>query len=125
MAREADGVALARQHIAPGSVIHADEAGGWDVLHAFYNLRRINHFVAFSLNAACTNQADSYFARLRRAEWGQHYHISGRYLAAYAGEIAWREDTRRQPNGVLRQRATGAALRYPVSRVWAGYWQRG
>jgi len=85
---------------------------------------RINHSVAFSKDGACTNQAESYFSRLRRAELGQHHHISGKYLAAYAVEMAWREDNRRMPNGALHRAATAAALAHPVSRVWAGYWQR-
>ena len=122
--KEGDAVALLRSRIAPGSVVHADEAGGWDALHAHYEMRRINHSVAFSLDGACTNQAESFFSRLRRAEWGQHHHISGKYLLAYAPEMAWREDNRRQPNGALHMAATGAALGHPVSRVWKGYWQR-
>ncbi len=68
--------------------------------------------------------AESYFSRLRRAELGQHHHISGKYLLAYAVEMAWREDGRRLPNGALHQAATAAALAHPVSRVWKGYWQR-
>jgi transposase-like protein len=122
--QEADAVALIRERVAMGSIIHADEAGGWDRLHAYYDVMRINHSVAFSLDGACTNQAESYFSRLRRAELGQHHHISGKYLAAYAVEMAWREDNRRMANGALHQAATGAALGHPVSRVWAGYWQR-
>lgn len=107
-----------------GSIVHADEAAGWDRLHAHYEMRRINHSVAFSQDDACTNQAESFFSRLRRAEWGQHHHISGKYLLAYAREMAWREDNRRQANGSLHQMAAGAALGHPVSRIWAGYWQR-
>jgi len=99
--READAVATLRQRIATGSIVHADEAGGWDALHAHYEMRRINHSVAFSLDGACTNQAESYFSRLRWAELGQHHHISGKYLLAYAAEMAWREDNRRQANGAL------------------------
>ncbi len=91
VAKEADAVALIRERIAVGSIVHADEAGGWDMLHAFYDVKRINHSVAFSLDGACTNQAESYFSRLRRAELGQHHHVSGKYLAAYACEMAWRE----------------------------------
>ena len=87
-------------------------------------MRRINHKVAFSRDGACTNWAESYFSRLRRAEIGQHHHVSGRYLGAYAVEMAWREDRRRVANGALHEAATGAALGHPVSRVWAGYWQR-
>jgi transposase-like protein len=122
--RESEGVALIRQVVAMGSTVHADEAGGWDALHAHYEMRRINHSVAFSKDGACTNQAESFFSRLRRAEMGQHHHISGKYLQFYASEMAWREDRRRVANGAQHEAATGAALSHPVSRVWAGYWQR-
>jgi len=122
--QEADAVPLIRAKVVAGSTVHADEVGGWDLLHAYYDVKRINHKVAFSLDGASTNWVESYFSRLRRAELGQHHHISGKYLPAYAVEMAWREDNRRQPNGVLHQAATGAALAHPVSRVWAGYWQR-
>lgn len=121
---EADAVTIIRQRIAMGSIVHADEAAGWDTLHAYYEMRRINHSLAYSKDGACTNQAESYFSRLRRAEIGQHHHVSGKYLAAYAIEMAWREDNRRMPNGTLHQAATGAALGHPISRVWKGYWQR-
>jgi len=122
--READGVAIVRQRVASGSIVHADEAAGWDVLHASYDTRRVNHSKVFSDDGISVNQAESYFSRLRRAELGQHHHISGKYLAAYANEMAWREDRRRNSNGDLWRMATGAALMHPVSRVWAGYWQR-
>ena len=124
VAKEADGVALVRQNVAMGSVVHADEAAGWDALHARFEMHRINHSVAFSKDGACTNQAESFFSRLRRAEIGQHHHISGKYLSLYAAEMAWREDRRRTANGGLHHAATAAALAHPVSRVWAGYWQR-
>jgi hypothetical protein len=61
---------------------------------------------------------------VRRAEIGQHHHISGNYLGAYAGEMAWKEDNRRVANGTQHTMATGAALAHPVSRAWCGYWQR-
>ncbi len=125
VAKEADGVALIRERIATGSIVHADEAGGWDWLHAFYEMHRINYSIAHSKDGACTNWAESYFSRLRRAKIGQHHHVSGKYLAAYAVEMAWREDNRRQPNGALHEAATSAGLSHPVSRIWKGYWQRG
>lgn len=55
---------------------------------------------------------------------GVHHRISGAYLGAYAGEMAWREDHRRKNNGVQYLMATNAALTHPVSRQWKGYWQR-
>jgi transposase-like protein len=48
VAKEADAVALLRERIAMGSIVHADEASGWDRLHAYYDVMRINHSVAFS-----------------------------------------------------------------------------
>jgi len=84
----------------------------------------VNHSVAFLDDGACTNQAESYFSRLRRAELGQHHRISGKYLHQYAGEMAWREDNRRQPNGTLFTAMVAAAMAHPVSRQWKGYWQR-
>ena len=80
--------------------------------------------VAFSDEGSCTNQAESFFSRLRRAEFGQHHHISGPYLRFYAGEMAWREDMRRESNGVQWERATAGALSHGKSRNWCGYWQR-
>lgn len=74
--READGVAIVRQRVALGTDLHADEGPHWDTLEAFYNAHRINHSEAFSWDGACTNQAESYFSRLRRAVAGQHHHVS-------------------------------------------------
>jgi ISXO2-like transposase domain len=84
----------------------------------------VNHSLAYSMDGACTNMAESFFSRLRRAEIGIHHHIAGPYLNAYASEMAWREDRRRTSNGEQFLEATSAALSHPVSRQWAGYWQR-
>jgi transposase-like protein len=110
--------------VLPGSTVHADEASSWDALHAKFGMKRINHGVAFSDEGACTNQAESYFSRLRRAEIGQHHHVSGKYLVSYAQEMAWREDNRRVANGDLYGMVVAATMAHPVSRQWAGYWQR-
>ena len=47
------------------------------------------------------------------------------YLGFYAGEMAWREDMRRETNGDQYERMTADALTHPKSRNWCGYWQRG
>lgn len=122
--KESDAVPFIRAHVEPGTVVHADEAPGWDRLHAFYDMRRINHSVSYSADGACTNWAEFFFSRMRRAELGQHHHISGKYLLAYACEMAWKEDNRRVANGDQHELVTGLALSHPVSRTWCGYWQR-
>jgi hypothetical protein len=93
-------------------------------LHARNLTKLINHTEAYSMDGACTNQAESFFSRLRRAEIGMHHHIAGPYLNAYADEMAWREDNRRRSNGKLYLAMADAALSHPVSRRWKGYWQR-
>jgi transposase-like protein len=123
--READGVPMIRKHVASGTTVHADESAAWDVLHASFPMMRVNHSVEYSADdGACTNQAESYFSRLRRAEMGIHHHIGGRHLGAYSNEMAWRENHRRQANGDHWNLITAAALAHPKSAVWAGYWHR-
>ena len=122
---EGEGVAHVARVVQPGSVVHADEASHWDALHGRYETFRINHSQAYALDGACTNQAESFFSRLRRAEVGTHHHIAGPYLYAYAGEMAWREDNRRVANGDQAAMVVRSAMVSPVSRKWAGYWQRG
>jgi hypothetical protein len=62
--------------------------GHWDQLHAHYDTKRINHTVAYSLDGACTNQAESFLARLGRMADGQHHRTSPRYLYQYATHAA-------------------------------------
>jgi ISXO2-like transposase domain/Transposase zinc-ribbon domain len=123
--RESAAVPLIRQHVASGTIVHADEASGWDIMHASYDMRRVNHSVEYvAEDGANVNQAESFFIRLRRAEYGIHHRISGQYLYQYASEMAWREDHRREPNGLHWRRVTGAALHLPKSAIWRGYWRR-
>jgi ISXO2-like transposase domain len=75
-------------------------------------------------NGACTNQAESFFSRLRRMVGGQHHEVSSQYLHQYAAPAAWMEDHLRLDNGALAHRALGLALSQGVSRQWKDYWQR-
>ncbi|MGK2740825.1 IS1595 family transposase [Tepidicaulis sp. LMO-SS28] len=121
---EDQAVSMIRNRVEAGSTVYADEASSWDALHASYDTRRVNHSINFKDEDACTNQAESFFSRLRRAEIGTHHKISGRYLHQYAAEMAWREDNRRKSNGELFGLTVAAAMTHPVSRQWKGYWQR-
>jgi hypothetical protein len=98
-ASEDAALASIGQRIAKGTTVHADESPAWNPLHARFSMHRINHQHGYSIGGACTNGAESYFSRLRRAELGHHHHIAGPYLLRYAQEAAWREDLRRVSNG--------------------------
>lgn len=122
--QEAEGLDVAKRVIEPGSIVYADEASHWDALHGSFETLRINHKVAYSLDGACTNWAESFIGRLRRMVEGQHHHVSPQHLHQYAGHAAWTEDYRGVDNGALAKHALRLALKHPVSRQWKGYWQR-
>lgn len=124
VANEGDAVPYVRDHVGTLATIYADEGTGWDALHAGWDTRRVNHSVAFMDEGVCTNQAESYFSRLRRMETGTHHHIAGPYLHQYANEAAWREDHRRVDNGAQAALVARSAMLSKVSRDWKGYWQR-
>ncbi len=99
---EADGVSFVSKVVSPGSVLHADEASHWDALHAKFKAFRINHQEAYSLNGACTNQAESFLARLRKMVDGQHHHVSPQHLHQYAAHAAWMEDLAAKTTAPMR-----------------------
>lgn len=121
---EAEALNFIRSRVAQGTIIHADEAGSWNDLHSRFEMVRINHQEAYSLDGACTNEAESFFSRMRRAEIGHHHHIAGPYLIRYAQEASWREDNRRVSNGEQVRAVSGLAMKCKTSAVFCGYWQR-
>jgi transposase-like protein len=123
-ASESAAGSFIRARIAKGTTVHADESGAWDGLHERFEMKRINHQEAYSFDGACTNQAEEYFSRLRRAEIGIHHHIAGAYLLRYAQESSWREDNRRVSNGEQVNRIASLALKRGKSVDFTGYWQR-
>ena len=56
-----------KARVTKGTKLNADEAAAWDGLHKNFEVARINHEEAYSFDGACTNWAESYFSRLRRA----------------------------------------------------------
>ena len=101
----------------------ADESKSYDSLEAIVPIDRIDHSKSYAEGDVSTNQAESYFARLRRSERGVHHRIA-EHLAGYANEMSWREDNRRLSNGEQFLTITAAALHSPRSERWTGYWQR-
>ncbi|MGC2222382.1 MAG: IS1595 family transposase [Methylocella sp.] len=116
---ERQALSFIRSRIAKGTIINADEGSSWDALHAQYEMKRINHEEAYSLDGACTNWAEEFFSRMRRAEQGHHH------LLRYAQDVSWREDHRRISNGDQVHLVSGLAMKRGPSVDFCGYWQRG
>lgn len=121
---EGQAIRFIEQRVLPGTTIHADASVNWNDLRFKFPMKRINHEEAYSQDGACTNQAESYFSRLRRAETGHHHHIAGPYLLRYAQESAWRENKRRQDNGGQVFSVVGLAMKANPSVDFSGYWQK-
>ena len=121
-----EGAALnwIKSRIQPGTIVNADEAACWDGLNARFEMRRINHKEAYSADGACTNMAEEFFSRMRRAEIGHHHHIAGTYLLRYAQEALWREDNRRVTNGEQVRTVAHLATKSKPSVDFSGYYQR-
>jgi hypothetical protein len=83
-------------HETTGAGIAAmDEVGSWDNLNERFEVKRINHQEAYSMDDACANWAEEFFSRMRRAEIVIHHHIAGADLLRYAQKSSWRDDNRR------------------------------
>jgi hypothetical protein len=121
---ESHALNFIRRRVAKGTIINADEAGSWEGLQDRFEVKRINHEEAYSMDGACTNWAEEFFSRMRRAEIGHHHHIAGAYLLRYAQEASWREDNRRDSNGDQMNRLARLAMKHKPSVDFSGYWQR-
>lgn len=121
---QADVINLADRFVSRGSVICADEANAYDPLHARYDTRRVNHQNEYRADDGTTNNlAESYFARFRRMQYGQVHKFGNEYLANYANEAAYREDTRRWPNGRIFNDIATKCANTKTHHDWCGYWQ--
>jgi hypothetical protein len=124
---EVEALAFIRRQVPRGTELYADEASGWNALHARYTMHRVNHEEAYSLGGEYeinTNSAESFFSRMRRGEIGHHHHVAGPYLIRFAQEAAWREDHRKDPNGFQVDRVVALVMKNKPSVDFCGYWQR-
>src|SRR5450830_1228404 len=121
---QADVINLADRFVSRGSIVCADEANAYDPLHARYDTRRVNHSIEYRADDGTTNNlAESYFARFRRMQYGQVHKFGNEYLANYANEAAYREDTRRWANGRIFNDIASKCAKTKTHRDWCGYWQ--
>jgi transposase-like protein len=94
---QADIEALVRQYVEQGTLIRTDELPGYGNLKLMgYEHQTVNHSEEFCSDEGINqNQAESFFARMRRGCIGVHHRITPEYMADYGEEYAWREEVRR------------------------------
>jgi hypothetical protein len=115
---------FATKNIVKNTTIHSDGAAGYNNLEAWYNSIVGDHSKAYvGENGECSNQAESFFSRFRRLQYGQCHKLSNLYLSNYVNEIAYREDNRRVSNGTMMIDIASKSINTPTHNEWTGYWQ--
>ena len=115
---------LSRKYIAKGTVVHTDGGDAFLNFAKHWTHHTVIHNVELSTkDGVNNNQAESYFARLRRLVRGQIHRMTPKYMLDYANEIAWREDVRRLGTRTQLGHLMHGCLEQGRSRWWRGYWQ--
>jgi transposase-like protein len=118
-------IAACLKHVRAGSTVITDELGSYDCLWAYYEMRRINHSVEFANGLVSVNNAESFHARMRRAEAKVYRRFAtGRYFDKYAAELAYRHGCREVDNRTMWERLISMTIQQPRSKELNGYWQR-
>jgi hypothetical protein len=115
------GTDFIRDNVVFGTTMVSDEGFSLGYIGPH---QTVKHKAGYKIKGVHTNGVEGFFSRVKRAENGVYYGIVGPYIDLYAQEIAWREDYRRTSNGELWRMLLSAVTRAPISRRWAGYWQR-
>jgi transposase-like protein len=117
-------VPVIKKYVVPGTLIQSDDGHAYTSLIAWYDHESVRHSVEYATDIGVNNnQAESYFGRMRRAEYGTYHGMRPQYLAFYASEIAWREDTRRQSLAQKFEGLLTMMFRCGLSKAWRGYFQ--
>lgn len=117
---------IAKKFISKQSTIFTDEHDSYNLLHASFKVKTVNHKEMYSKKGAGINinQCESFFSRLKRSHKGIHHKFGVEYLLYYAEEMAFREDNRRVDNGTILSTLVFNTMHSPVSNRMCGYWQR-
>jgi transposase-like protein len=79
-------------NVKPGSMIHTDEATGYEGLDGlWFNHRTVNHGAGeYARGTVNTNSIESVWALLKRAIYGTWHQVSAKHLSRYVDEVAFR-----------------------------------
>lgn len=115
---------LMHRYVEKGSSIMSDENGAYSRLSQWYKHEAVEHSKEFVRpDGVNENQAEAFFSRLRRCEYGVVHRITYKYLMDLSNEMAWREDTRRFTEGERFLDILKKIFKNGLSIWWRGYHQ--
>ena len=80
-----------RASVAPGSMLHTDEHGGYRGLNALYGHESVNHGAhEYVRDNVTTNGIESVWAVMKRGLHGVYHHASEKHLHRYVDEFTFR-----------------------------------
>ena len=119
-----NAIPIIRKYVLPGSQVWSDDGHAYKRLPLWYDHDCVTHSKEYSTNNGVNNnQAESYFSRLRRAEYGVYHGMRKQYFAFYANEFAWRADMSKKSLGEKYADAMEKIFKCGPSKAWRGYAQ--
>lgn len=111
-----------RTYVERGATIMTDASNAYTKLGAWFKHEAVNHSEMYAKEDGVNqNHAESFFARMRRSEFGVLHGMRPEYLAFYANEFAWREDMRHSTLNNKFQALLSAVMQTGLSKAWRGY----
>ncbi len=117
-------IPVIRRYIGPTTEIWSDDGHGYTSLSAWFEHRTVRHSAEYATDDGVNNnQAEAFFSRMRRGEYGSYHGMRPQYLAFYANEFAWRDDVRRMTLSEKFNDLVGKIFNCGPSKAWRGYAQ--
>ena len=117
-------IPVIRKHVDVSSEIWSDDGHAYVRLSAWFTHRTVRHSKEYATDDGVNNnQAECYFGRMRRGEYGVYHGMRSPYLAFYANEFAWRGDVKWMTLGEKFANLMQKIFKCVPSRAWQGYAQ--
>ena len=88
---------IINKYIDKRALIMTDSGGAFKPIFSELGITHlaVNHSERYSDNGVNNNMAESFFSRIRRAEFGTYNGMRPQYLAFYSAEFSWRNDSKK------------------------------
>lgn len=115
---------IIRKYVADGATIWSDEGSAFSSLSAWYDHQAVCHSKEYCRDDGVNNnQAESFFSRMRRSEYGVYHGLRPQYLSFYASEAVWYSNMKNKSIGTKFDDLLKRVLSCGVSKAWRGYFQ--
>lgn len=119
---------LIKKHVSKDALIMTDCGNAFNQIESRLGIRHfsVNHSKCYQDEFGVNNnQAESFFSRIRRAEYGTFNGIGRTYLAFYAAEFAYRNDSKYFGINARFDDLLSKILKSEPSKFFSGYNQEG